>query len=213
MSGWCGNHYESPTTVLGDKNTCSRDDESPKSLSQILLPTLSTPHLCVLSGGVLVLVNVLQYLEDLSLGCPSDRAFSSDNRAPALGVGGHRGSSPAKSAIEALLLPPFQSRLFYPTFLLLALASLVKMQYDRLRETIRTTSPVPGVPAVPNAHPYMGHYGLLIDLRRHPQVFRDHATPSGISSIWGPGLKRCASVLLAKHAREVLRHHSQRDFK
>jgi hypothetical protein len=52
-----------------------------------------------------------------------------------------------------------------------------------------------------------------MDLRRHPHVFRDHATPSGISSIWGPGLKRCASVLLPSHAREVLRHNSQRDFR
>jgi hypothetical protein len=59
----------------------------------------------------------------------------------------------------------------------------------------------------------VGHDGLLMDLRRHPHVFRDHATPSGISSIWGPGLKRCASVLLASHAREVLRHNSQRDFR
>ncbi len=59
----------------------------------------------------------------------------------------------------------------------------------------------------------VGHYGLLMDLRRHPHVFRDHATPSGISSIWGPGLKRCASILLGSHAREVLRHNSQRNFR
>lgn len=203
MTGWCSNHPESPTRggVVGDRNTCSRDDESPKSLSQLLLPQLSTPHLCAISGVMLVLVHGLQYHED-------------DRPPTALCLSGHQRGSPARSAIEAVLLPLFQSRLFYPTFLLLTLlASLVKMQYNRLRETIRTTSPVPGVPAVPNAHPYMGHYGLLMDPQLHPHVFRDHATPSGISSIWGPGLKRCASVLLASHAREVLRHNSQRDFR
>ena len=202
MTGWCSNHPESPTRggVVGDRNTCSRDDESPKSLSQLLLPQLSTPHLCALSGVMLVLVHGLQYHED-------------DRPPTALCLSGHQRGSPARSAIEAVLLPLFQSRLFYPTFLLLTLASLVKMQYNRLRETIRTTSPVPGVPAVPNAHPYMGHYGLLMDPQLHPHVFRDHATPSGISSIWGPGLKRCASVLLPSHAREVLRHNSQRDFR
>jgi hypothetical protein len=208
MTGWCSNHPESPTRggVVGDRNTCSRDDESPKSLSQLLLPQLSTPHLCAISGVMLVLVHGLQYHED--------RSLSSGDRPTALCLSGHPRGSPARSAIEAVLLPLFQSRLFYPTFLLLTLlASLVKMQYNRLRETIRTTSPVPGVPAVPNAHPYMGHYGLLMDPQLHPHVFRDHATPSGISSIWGPGLKRCASVLLASHAREVLRHNSQRDFR
>jgi hypothetical protein len=205
-SGWCSNHSESPTRGgVSDRNTCSRDNESPKSLSQLLLPNLSTPHLCALSGAMLVLVHGLQYYVD--------RSLSSGDRSPTLCLSGHRGGSPAKSDIEAVLLPLSQSRLVYPTFLLLTLASLVKMQYNRLRETIRTTSPVPGVPAVPSAHPYIGHYGLLTDPQLHPHVFRDHATPSGISSIWGPGLKRCASVLLASHAREVLRHNSQRDFR
>lgn len=213
MSGWCSNHNEAPMRVGGDGDKYGRHDEKPKTLAQLFLPQLSTPTLCILSGLLIVLSNGLQFLEGRSLGgrtdniCPSEHSISNDPLVC------RDGGSPTTTAVEALLLSLFQLRLFYPTLLLLTLVSLLRLQYNRQLKITRTTSAVPGVPSVPNAHPYFGHYRLLTDPRLHSFVFRDHATPSGISSMWGPGLKRCAAVLQASHARLVLKQNSQRDFR
>ena len=96
--------------------------------------------------------------------------------------------------------------------LLGALALLALGLYAWLSRVVSATSPVAGVPLVPGAQPYLGHYAALLNLGRHDAVFRRHATPSGVSALWCPGLRPCATVLLARHARLVLRQSSRRDF-
>jgi hypothetical protein len=221
MSGWCSDIQV--RDVACDRSSLSRDDDvTPKSLSKLLLPQLSTPSLCIMSGVLLALVNGLKFLERRSSSVSDGQGHDADcggtcypsdhasDHHPDLARGDF---SPTTMAIEALLLPLHQSGLFYPILILLIPISLLRLQYNRLKEVIRTTSPVPDLPSVPNAHPLFGHYSLLMDPNMHSFIFSEHATPSGISSIWGPGLKRCASVLQASHARLVLRQTSQRDFR
>jgi cytochrome P450 len=58
----------------------------------------------------------------------------------------------------------------------------------------------------------MGHYGSLVQPSSHVHIFKSHSCPSGISALWGPGLKVCASILKAEHVRLILRHTPSRDF-
>ena len=240
MSGWCGDVQVRDVVSRRDRRNQGRnvddddddDDRTPKSLSRLLFPQLSTPSLCVMSGILLAIVNGMKFLESYVDAARDRGRYDGDEdcdegTCDPSGHSDHRTAPPddvrwdryfdmtatTMAFLEALLLPVYQSTLFYPLLVLLTLLALLLLQYNRLREVLRTTSPVPGLPSVPNANPLFGHYGLLMDPRMHPYVFRDHATPSGISSLWGPGLKRCASVLRASHARLVLRQTSQRDFR
>jgi len=210
--------------------------DPPKSLSQVLLPHLSKPSLCLVSFVLLVLIHGINILESLMSSYYSDDGdYDSPqgesllllitNSLSSLEIGQQDGyhnetnsvqPNAQVSSIMALLLR--QPVLVAPRpasaiFLLLALiTALLVLQYTRLSKIIATTSSIPGIPSVPDAHPYMGHYSYLYSLDKHTFLFRQFATPSGISAMWGPGLKRCASVLLARHARLVLRHNSHRDF-
>jgi hypothetical protein len=213
MSGWCGSQGSS---AYDKSNHICRDDESPKPLSKILMPQLSMPSLCIMSSLLLALVHGLKSLESkysVFDGNGNGDGSGSCNLSHHPSDHPNHIRSPTTMGFEALLLPLIQSRLLYPTLFLLTLIFLLRLQYNRLQEVIRTTSPVPNVSPVPNAHPLFGHYSLLMNPCQHAFLFKDHATPSGISSMWGPGLKRCASVLLASHARLILRQTSQRDFR
>ncbi|KAL3808539.1 hypothetical protein ACHAXA_002706 [Cyclostephanos tholiformis] len=179
------------------------------------MPQLSMPSLCIMSSLLLALVHGLKSLESkysVFDGNGNGDGSGSCNLSHHPSDHPNHIRSPTTMGFEALLLPLIQSRLLYPTLFLLTLIFLLRLQYNRLQEVIRTTSPVPNVSPVPNAHPLFGHYSLLMNPCQHAFLFKDHATPSGISSMWGPGLKRCASVLLASHARLILRQTSQRDF-
>ncbi|KAL7535510.1 hypothetical protein ACHAXR_006533 [Thalassiosira sp. AJA248-18] len=213
------------------------NSETPRSLTQVLLPQLSKPSLCVASLLLLGLVHGINFLE-ASFGSSSSNVASSaivnhdhgnaaatSSVTSALFANGHYSSSHQECNISTTLqqddaqLSPLPlswfiiKYLLYPTLLLLALLTLLALQYHRLTKIIATTSPIPTIRPVPNAHPYMGHHAQLTDIDHgHPVVFHKHATPSGISAMWGPGLKRCASVLLASHARLILRHSYERDF-
>jgi cytochrome P450 len=95
--------------------------------------------------------------------------------------------------------------------LIITLLLSISLYIHNLKCKIRHSS-IPGLPHNPNAHILIGHYGHIVNPEKHLDIFHTHATPSGISSLWGPGLKVCASILKAEHARLILRHTSSRDF-
>ncbi len=93
----------------------------------------------------------------------------------------------------------------------LLFVTLLTLQILHLKSKASKSS-IPGLPTNPNANFLIGHYGSLVQPSSHVDIFKTYASPSGISALWGPGLKVCASILRADHVRLVLRHTSSRDF-
>lgn len=218
--------------VKGRASGTNCNSEAPRSFSQILLPQLSKPSQCVLSALLLALVHGLHFLEPgnsthfdaarlTQHRCHEDHDEDEDvcieRHHHGYDSRHQRSNQPTVlSSMLALASYILQSpSIIYPLLIVATLVSLIALQYHRLQTIIRTTSSIPDlnhVVQVPGASPYMGHLTQLIDPQQHKSLFTEHATPSGISALWGPGLKRSASVLLAEHARLVLRLNSQRDF-
>lgn len=115
-------------------------------------------------------------------------------------------------SISNSLAPLLNDNLNNPLSALLLLLLTLALLYIHHLQTLVSSSPIPGLPTPPNAHFFAGHYPSLVRPSTHRTLFRSHATPSGITSFWGPGLKPCCSVLKAEHVRVVLRHTPNRDF-
>ncbi|KAL7539394.1 hypothetical protein ACHAWF_006394 [Thalassiosira exigua] len=184
----------------GASSCTDHDDDDggdpPRSLFQVLFPPMG-PSLCVISIVLGVTANGLTLFER-----SAERRMDGD--------GGE--DFAALLAVLRGVLRGVAPYLRPAPLLVFVLFALLLWQHRRLRRIVDETTPVPGVIPAPGAHPYMGHFGHMVRPASHQWLFRDAATPSGVSAMWGAGLKRCASVLQASHARAVLRGSSQRDF-
>mmetsp|Transcript_29021 Transcript_29021/g.43874 ORF Transcript_29021/g.43874 Transcript_29021/m.43874 type:complete len:744 (+) Transcript_29021:65-2296(+) len=116
-----------------------------------------------------------------------------------------------KTFTASTTLLSFPSLTTITILLTLTLLLTLLLHIHRLQQTVSKSS-IPGLPATPHAQFLIGHYGQMVHPSSHQTLFRSSATPSGITSLWGPGLKVCASVLKAEHVRLVLRHTPSRDF-
>ena len=198
--------------ISNSNNGNGNNSDTPRSLTETLLPQLSKPSVCLISGLLLVLAHGIKFLEKFfSIASTSSSVGQHNDNEQCYNENPESYWTYSTSLLSNLLLSINPQLLYLILCLSFALA-LLRLQYHRMCGIIHKTSPIPGITPVPNAHPYMGHFTAMLNISQHQFLFRDHATPSGISAFWGPGLKRCASVLLASHARVILRQNSDRDF-
>eukprot|EP01082_Thalassiosira_pseudonana_P010601 g9508.t1 g9508 contig37:112997-113863(+) len=96
--------------------------------------------------------------------------------------------------------------------LLLCLLVTRFIQWKNHLANMKSQTPFPGIPVVPDAHWLLGHYPLFVNPDKHHQTFTAHATPSGISALWGPSTDKFFSSVRADHCRSILRQSSSRNF-